>query len=128
MSESGSGSGGGLAQPAIFLVANNADTWAETWTDRWPGAETPESVREPAATAYGDGHMISAAVLRRGGTETPIAPVRAVVSHGASPATAAAMLRKMADLIERAPELLSAEPGNSARLLPDGDVRRVRDA
>jgi len=118
--------GGGLAQPAVFLVANNAETWAETWTDRWPGSETPDAVRETAATADADGHMVSAAVLRRGGSETPIAPVRAVVSHGVSPVTAAAMLRKMADLIEAAPDVVSAEPGNSVRRLPDGSVRRVR--
>ncbi|MEM7754174.1 MAG: hypothetical protein AAF297_00905 [Planctomycetota bacterium] len=128
MSEQTSDGGGGLVQPAVFFVANNADTWAETWPQRWAGDpdHLPESVRDTAATADTDGHMISAAVLRRGGSETPLAPVRAVVSHGVSPQTAAAMLRKMADLIERAPDVLSAEPGTSVRALPDGGVRRVK--
>lgn len=127
MTDEGSNEGG-LVQPAVFFVANNAETWAETWPQRWSGDPnlTPESVRDVADTADSDGHMVSAAVLRRGGPETPIAPVRAVVSHGVAPATAAAMLRKMADLIDRAPDVLSGEPGTSIRRLPDGTVRRVR--
>jgi hypothetical protein len=110
----------GMKQPAVFLVGNNAVSWAEAWTNPEMQGATPD------ASADADGHVVSATVLRRGGPETPMSPVRAVVSHGVAPTTAVAMLRKMADLIEQTPEILSAEPGNSARRLPDGGVSKTR--
>ncbi|MFI4897257.1 MAG: hypothetical protein ACIARR_05470, partial [Phycisphaerales bacterium JB059] len=52
--------------------------------------------------------------------------VRARVAHGVAPATAASMLRKMADLIETSPELVNAEPGIAYRRLPDGSSVRKK--
>ncbi len=107
--------------PAVFLIGNNAVSWSEHWT----GADL-SGVGTGDGSADADGHVIAATVLRRVNEDSPMAPVRAVVSHGVAPATAVAMLRKMADLIERAPEVLSAEPGNSVRRQPDGGVHRTR--
>ncbi len=95
---------------AVFLAAYNA--------------ESMEHAGELGADA--DGHLISATVLRRDESVTPMSPVRVRVAHGASPATAAAMLRKMADLIERSPDLLRGEAGTAARRLPDGSVSTHR--
>lgn len=72
--------------------------------------------------ADADGHVITGAVFRRDGAVSPVAPLSVRVSHGCAPATAAAMLRKTADLIERAPGLLSGRPGRSARRGPDGSA------
>lgn len=73
-----------------------------------------------------DGHIVGGAVLRFQATETPLAPVKVRVSHGCAPSTAAAMLRKMAEMIEREPNLLRDEPGWQARRLPDGTVAKKK--
>lgn len=94
----------------VFISGHNAESF-----------EHAEHVEGDA-----DGHVISGSVLRFQAMSTPLAPVQARVAHGCSVATAAAMLRKMADLIERAPEVLSGEPGWQVRRERDGGVARRR--
>ncbi len=95
---------------AIYLVGYNAES-----LDR---ADDP--------TADAEGHVISASVMRREEPQTPISPVNVRISHGASAGTVVSMLRKMAAMIDAAPELVNATPGTAARLLPDGTVRTKR--
>ncbi len=91
-------------QTAIYLAAHNAET-----LDR-PGMHVADD----------DGHVVTGTILRRSPPDPSLVPVRARVAHGVAPTTAAAMLRKMADLLEQNPEFLSAEPGAAVRRLPDG--------
>lgn len=95
---------------AIYLVGYNA--------------ESLDRQDDPSADA--DGHVISASVMRREDLETPISPVNVRISHGASPATVASMLRKMAEMVEASPDLVNALPGTAARRMPDGSVRTKR--
>lgn len=95
---------------AIYLVGYNA--------------ESLDRADDPSADA--EGHVISASVMRREELQTPISPVNVRISHGASPATVASMLRKMASMVESAPELVNAMPGTAARRMPDGSVRTKR--
>jgi hypothetical protein len=97
-------------QTAVYFAGINAVTF-----------DRPD---EPTADA--DGHIINATVLRREEAVHSLIPVRARVAHGVSPATAASMLRKMADLIETSPELVNAEPGIAYRRLPDGSSVRKK--
>lgn len=99
-----------LKQTAVYLAGINAVTF-----------DRPD---EP--TADEDGHIINATILRREEPVQSLVPVRARVAHGVSPATAAAMLRKMADLIETSPELVNAEPGIAYRRMPDGSSVRKK--
>lgn len=73
-------------------------------------------------TADEDGHIVGGTVMRRTEPDGPTAPVSARISHGVSPLTAAAMLRKMAEVIEGDPSILSGRPGHMARRLPGGSV------
>lgn len=76
--------------------------------------------REDDPSADADGHVISGTVVHKPDTESPMAPVRVRIGHGVAPATAASMLRKMADMVEAAPDFLSDRPGAAVRRLPDG--------
>jgi hypothetical protein len=87
-------------------------------------AETYDRADDPAADAQG--HVVTATVLRRPIGDASLVPVRVRVGHGVSPATAAAMLRKMADLIEKNPDLLNAMPGLAVRRTADGGSERRR--
>jgi len=91
-------------QVAIFLSAVNAETYEKL------GDESADS----------EGHIVSGAVLRRKSVDRSYVPVRVRVAHGVASATAVAMLRKMADLIEGEPDFLSSVPGTAIRRLPDG--------
>ena len=82
--------------------------------------------REGDVLADAEGHVVTASVVRTRGTTASPAPVRAQIDHGVSSATAAAMLRKMANLVEAGPGVLSAEPGTGTRLRPDGSVETKR--
>jgi len=87
-------------------------------------AESYDRADDPAADA--DGHVISATVLRRKAVDASLVPVRVRVGHGVSAETAASMLRKMADLIENNPEMLSAMPGFAIRRAADGSAIKRR--
>jgi hypothetical protein len=87
-------------------------------------AETIDAGEELAPDA--EGHILTAAVLRRAAVDRSMVPVRVRVAHGVAAQTAAGMLRKMADMIEREPGFLSSRPGTALRRLPDGDVLRKR--
>lgn len=76
--------------------------------------------REDDPTADTDGHVISGSIVNRPDSDSQTAPVRVRIGHGVAPATAASMLRKMADMIEKSPEFLSEKPGFAVRRLPDG--------
>jgi len=93
---------------AVFISAANAET-------------VDQPVQELADR---DGHLISASVFRQKGERTPIAPVKVRVAHGCAASTAAAMLRKAADLLEADPSFLSASPGTTLRRDPDGALVR----
>ncbi|MFT5422674.1 MAG: hypothetical protein ACI89L_000439 [Phycisphaerales bacterium] len=95
-------------QVAIFLSAVNAETY--------------EKLGDESADAQG--HIVSGAVLRRKSVDRSYVPVRVRVAHGVASATAVAMLRKMADLIEGEPDFLSSVPGTAIRRLPDGSSVR----
>jgi hypothetical protein len=95
---------------AIYLVGYNAESLD----------------RQDDPTADDDGHVISASVMRREDTQSPISPVNVRISHGASPATVAAMLRKMAEMVEKAPGIVNSLPGTAARRMPDGTVATKR--
>lgn len=86
-------------------------------------AETFDRADEP--TADEQGHVITGTVLRREGPgRQDFVPLRVRVAHGVAPDTAVTMLRKLADMIEREPSVLSAQPGTAVRRLPDGSVVR----
>lgn len=87
-------------------------------------AETFDRPDHPLADE--DGHVVGATVLAMPGGRSPLTPVQARIAHGVDPAQAAAMLRKMADLLEGAPELCSGEPGEHARRKSDGLAERGR--
>lgn len=87
-------------------------------------AETYDRADDPAADA--DGHVVSATVLRRPSAGESMVPVRVRIGHGVSGATAAGMLRKMADLIDQNPDLLNAMPGFAVRRTADGGSQRRR--
>lgn len=97
-------------QIAIYISAFNAESY-----DR-PG--------DPAADA--DGHVIGATVLRREAVDASLVPLRLRIGHGVSPDTAVSMLRKIADMIEQNPDVLSAMPGFALRRAPDGSAVRRR--
>lgn len=86
--------------------------------------ETFDKLDEPTADA--DGHVIHATVLKHDGPTGNLVPVKIRIDHGVAPATAAAMLRKAADMIERTPDMLSADPGTAIRRLPDGSSVRKK--
>ena len=73
-----------------------------------------------------DGHVVTGTVLRRRGVDRTLVPVRARIAHGVAPATAAAMLRKMAEMVEADPNFLSGPPGTAVRRTPEGDHIRKR--
>ncbi|MEZ6243569.1 MAG: hypothetical protein R3B57_11065 [Phycisphaerales bacterium] len=86
--------------------------------------ETFDKLDEP--TADSDGHVIHATILKHDGPTGNLVPVKIRIDHGVAPATAAAMLRKAADMIEKTPDMLSADPGTAIRRLPDGSsVRKL---
>lgn len=87
-------------------------------------AESYDRAGDPAADS--DGHVITATVLKREGADHSLVPVRVRIGHGVSARTAATMLRKVADLVERNPDLLSAMPGFAVRRNPDGSAVRRR--
>lgn len=95
---------------AVYLAGFNAETY-----DR---ADDPSADR--------DGHVVTATVLKREGQDSSLVPVRVRVGHGVAPATAAALLRKMADLIESNGDILRASPGLALRRNPDGTAQRRR--
>lgn len=97
-------------QIAVYISGFNAESY-----DR-PG--------DPAADA--EGHVITATVLKREGVDPSLVPVRVRVGHGVSADTAVTMLRKIANLIERNPDLLSAMPGFAVRRAADGSAVRRR--
>jgi len=77
--------------------------------------------REGDDSADEDGHVITGTIIYRPGeSESSLVPVRVRVGHGVGAATAAAMLRKMADMLEDQPAFLSDKPGAAVRRLPDG--------
>ena len=77
--------------------------------------------REDDPSADEDGHVITGTMIHRpGDSESSIVPVRVRVGHGVGAATAASMLRKMADMIEDQPGFLSDKPGAAIRRLNDG--------
>lgn len=87
-------------------------------------AETYDRADDPSADS--EGHVVTATVLRRETSDPGLVPVRVRVGHGVSPATAATLLRKIADLIERNGDMLSASPGLAIRRMPDGSAQRKR--
>ena len=95
---------------AIYLIGYNA--------------ESLDRLDDP--TADSDGHVITASVMRREDTRSPISPVNVRIGHGSSPRTVSAMLRKMADMVDKSPELVNALPGTAARRMPDGEVKTKR--
>jgi len=106
----GGGGGGGDRHLIVYLGATNAATY-----DR---ADHP--------LADSDGHLVAATVLSMPGGHSSMTPVQARVAHGVSPIEAAAMLRKMADLIEASPDVCSGRPGEQARRTPFGPPERTR--
>lgn len=87
-------------------------------------AETHDRQDHPAADS--DGHVVGGTVFYAERSTDDLTPVRAIVGHGVSPPMAAEMLRKIADLIEEAPEMLSEEPGATARRVEGDAPRRAR--
>lgn len=85
-------------------------------------AETFERAEDPSADA--DGHVINGTVIKRPEDPGSIVPVRVRIGHGVSSQTAAQMLRKMADMLERQPDFLSDRAGAAIRRLPDGSAVR----
>jgi len=77
--------------------------------------------REDDPSADEDGHVITGTIIHRPGErESSLVPVRVRIGHGVGAATAAAMLKKMAQMLEDQPEFLSDKPGAAVRRLPDG--------
>lgn len=87
-------------------------------------AETFDRAAEPSADEQG--HVVTGSILRRSEPDPSLVPVRVRIAHGVAPATASSMLRKIADLIDRAPDYLSAPPGSAIRRMPDGSAVRKR--
>ncbi len=85
-------------------------------------AETYERPDDPSADA--DGHVINGTVIKRPDDPGSIVPVRVRIGHGVAASTAAQMLRKMADMLEREPDFLSERAGAAIRRLPDGTAAR----
>lgn len=85
-------------------------------------AETHERADDPSADS--DGHVINGTVIKRPDDPGGIVPVRVRVGHGVSAQTAAVMLRKMADMLEKEPDFLSDRAGAAIRRLPDGSALR----
>ena len=80
--------------------------------------------REDDPAVDDDGHVVTGTIIRRLEDQGSLAPVRVRVGHGVSAQTAAAMLRKMADMLESAPDFLSQRAGAAVRRLPDGTTQR----
>lgn len=76
------------------------------------------------ASADGDGHVITGTIIKRPEDPGSLVPVRVRVGHGVSAQTAAAMLRKMADMLEKEPGFLSDRAGAAIRRQPDGSALR----
>ncbi|GEM_PF-1161863 len=93
---------------AIYLSGLNADTY--------------EKGDDPSVDE--DGHVITGTVIKRPEDPGSIVPLRVRVGHGVSAQTAAQMLRKMADMLEREPTFLSDRAGAAIRRLPDGTAQR----
>jgi hypothetical protein len=93
---------------AIYLSGLNADTY--------------EKGDDPSVDE--DGHVITGTVIKRPEDPGSIVPVRVRVGHGVSAQTAAGMLRKMADMLEREPTFLSDRAGAAIRRQPDGTAQR----
>lgn len=87
-------------------------------------AESYDRADDPGVDA--DGHVITATVLRREAVDPSLVPVRVRIGHGVAPETASGMLRKIADMIDSAPELMRAMPGFAVRRNPDGTSTRRR--
>jgi hypothetical protein len=85
-------------------------------------AETYERADDPSADA--DGHVINGTIIKRPEDPGSIVPVRVRIGHGVSAQTAAQMLRKMADMLEKQPDFLSDRAGAAIRRLPDGSAAR----
>jgi len=85
-------------------------------------AETHDRGDDPGVDE--DGHVITGTIIKRPEDPGSIVPVRVRVGHGVSAQTAATMLRKMADMLEREPTFLSDRAGAAVRRLPDGSVQR----
>lgn len=85
-------------------------------------AETYERPDDPSADA--DGHVINGTIIKRPEDPGSIVPVRVRIGHGVSAQTAAKMLRKMADMLEKQPDFLSDRAGAAIRRLPDGTAMR----
>ncbi len=85
-------------------------------------AETIDRHEDPSTDA--DGHVINGTVIKRPDDPGSLVPVRVRIGHGVSARTAAQMLRKMADMIEREPDFLSDRAGAAIRRLPDGSAAR----
>jgi hypothetical protein len=93
---------------AVYLSGLNADSY-ERGDD--PSADT-------------DGHVINGTIIKRPEDPGTLVPVRVRIGHGVSAQTAATMLRKMADMIEKEPTFLSDRAGAAIRRLPDGTALR----
>lgn len=93
---------------AVYLSGLNADSY-ERGDD--PSADT-------------DGHVINGTIIKRPEDPGTLVPVRVRIGHGVSAHTAATMLRKMADMIEKEPTFLSDRAGAAIRRLPDGTALR----
>lgn len=85
-------------------------------------AETHERGDDPSADS--DGHVINGTVIKRPEDPGSLVPVRVRIGHGVSAQTAALMLRKMADMLEKQPDFLSDRAGAAIRRLPDGSAAR----
>ncbi len=85
-------------------------------------ASTIEREDDPAVDE--DGHVITGTIIRRLEDQGSLAPVRVRIGHGVATQTAAAMLRKMADMLEDRPEFLSQRAGAAVRRMPDGSTQR----
>jgi hypothetical protein len=79
----------------------------------------PESAYSPEEIDA-DGHMIDYEVSPWGGQELLNLSIR----RGMSPVAASALLRKLADLIDRHGELLNARQGVMGNFTRDGDAER----
>tara|TARA_R110000782_G_scaffold13976_2_gene40899 strand:- start:1576 stop:2079 length:504 start_codon:yes stop_codon:yes gene_type:complete len=85
-------------------------------------AETYERGDDPSADS--DGHVINGTIIRRPEDPGSIVPVRVRIGHGVSSQTAARMLRKMAEMLEKEPDFLSDRAGAAIRRMPDGTATR----
>lgn len=85
-------------------------------------ASTLDREDDPAVDA--EGHVVTGTIIRRLEDQGSMAPVRVRIGHGVAPQTAAAMLRKMADMLEDQPDFLSQRAGAAVRRMPDGSTQR----